>query len=137
MNRLRQIFANLLDTFRRFFNIPHKQVIVPPQLAKYPKAVYRSKILIIDNEKGLCLLMKQYLIRKGYEPYITHNDIEGVNRAREINPDQVWVAEKLLSRNPDLWRKLRDAAPNAVITGHPNHITIIQFAPDNHGAKIE
>lgn len=51
----------------------------------------RKKVLIIDDEVDLCLLMKSYFIRKNYEVYIAHTLADGLNRLKEINPDFLFI----------------------------------------------
>ncbi len=66
----------------------------------------RKKVLIIDDEVDLCLLMKAYFLRKNYEVYIAHTLTDGVNRLNEINPDYLFIDYNL----PDGlgWDKLPD-----------------------------
>ena len=40
----------------------------------------QRKLLIIDDEEDLCLLLKDYFIKKGYEVYISHT----LNGGREL-----------------------------------------------------
>jgi len=51
----------------------------------------RKKVLIIDDEVDLCMLMKSYFLRKNYEVYIAHTLHDGMNRLNEINPDYLFI----------------------------------------------
>ncbi|MFN2456603.1 MAG: response regulator [Chitinophagaceae bacterium] len=51
----------------------------------------RKKVLIIDDEVDLCLLMKAYFLRKSYEVHIAHTLSDGINRMNEINPDYLFI----------------------------------------------
>ena len=65
-----------------------------------------KKILIIDDEVDLCMLLKKYLLRKNYEVYIAHTLHDGMNRLNEIVPDYLFIDYNL----PDGlgWDKLPD-----------------------------
>ena len=51
----------------------------------------RKKVLIIDDEVDLCLLMKTYFLRKNYEVYIAHTLNDGMARLNEIVPDYLFI----------------------------------------------
>ncbi len=53
--------------------------------------IMRKKVLIIDDEVDLCLLMKAYFLRKNYEVYIAHTLADGMNRLSEIAPDYLFI----------------------------------------------
>lgn len=76
----------------------------------------RKKVLIIDDEVDLCLLMKTYFLRKNYEVYIAHTLADGLSRLKEIAPDYLFIDYNL----PDGlgWDKLPELYQN-----HPD----IQF----------
>ena len=73
----------------------------------------RKKVLIIDDEVDLCLLMKSYFLRKNYEVYIAHTLADGVKRLNEIVPDYLFIDYNL----PDGlgWDKLPE-----MYRQHPN-----------------
>ena len=48
---------------------------------------HKKKVLIIDDEVDLCLLMRAFFIRKNYEVHIAHTLHDGMNRLYQINPD--------------------------------------------------
>ena len=51
----------------------------------------RKKVLIIDDEVDLCMLMKNYFLRKNYEVHIAHTLGDGMKRLGEFTPDYVFI----------------------------------------------
>ena len=51
----------------------------------------KKKVLIIDDEVDLCLLMKTYFLRKNYEVHIAHTLNEGVAKIEEVQPDFLFI----------------------------------------------
>jgi DNA-binding NtrC family response regulator len=51
----------------------------------------RKKVLIIDDEVDLCLLMKTYFLRKNYEVYIAHTLADGMTRLNANPPDYLFI----------------------------------------------
>jgi DNA-binding NtrC family response regulator len=51
----------------------------------------RKKVLIIDDEVDLCLLMKSYFLRKNYEVYIAHTLNDGMTKLHEVTPDYLFI----------------------------------------------
>ena len=86
--------------------------------------IMRKKVLIIDDEVDLCLLMKSYFLRKNYEVYIAHTLADGMKRLNEVIPDYLFIDYNL----PDGlgWDKLPD-----MFSKHPNvHFHLISaFRP--------
>ena len=54
-----------------------------------------KKILIIDDEKDLCLLLKSYLMQKKHDVYIANLLKEGLEKALEIHPDVIFLDNNL------------------------------------------
>jgi DNA-binding response OmpR family regulator len=54
-----------------------------------------KKILIIDDETDLCLLLKGYLTRRHHEVTVANNLFEGLSKAMEIRPDVVFLDNNL------------------------------------------
>ena len=86
----------------------------------------RKKVLIIDDEVDLCLLLKTYLNRRNYDVYYSHTLSEGMSEFQRILPDIVFLdnnlpdgfgweqASALLEKYPDLQVHLISAyQPNA------------------------
>ena len=53
------------------------------------------KVLIIDDEIDLSLLLQSYLTRKGYDVHITHTIEEGLVKLRELNPAILFLDNNL------------------------------------------
>ena len=49
-----------------------------------------KRVLIIDNEVDITTLMKNYLLRKGYEVYLEHTLEAGKKRFKEMEPTYVF-----------------------------------------------
>lgn len=54
-----------------------------------------KRILIIDDEEDLCLLLKDYFKRKGFDVFIFHDLNEGVALMPQIIPDIVVLDNNL------------------------------------------
>ncbi|MCW3120825.1 MAG: response regulator [Flavipsychrobacter sp.] len=54
-----------------------------------------KKVLIIDDETDLCLLLKDYFIRKNYKVDISHTIKEGLELLRTIGPDILFLDNNL------------------------------------------
>lgn len=55
----------------------------------------RKKVIIIDDEVDLCLLMKTYLSRKNYDVYVFHTLKEGIAQVPRILPDILFLDNNL------------------------------------------
>ncbi len=49
----------------------------------------KEKILVVDDEKNICDLLRMYLEKEGYTVVIAYNGMDAVNMFREENPDLV------------------------------------------------
>ena len=78
-----------------------------------------KKVLIIDDEEELCLLLRTYLSRKNYETYVCHTLNEGKELYSSILPDILFIDNNL----PDGtgW----DFAIGTLSPIHPTHIFFI------------
>jgi DNA-binding NtrC family response regulator len=70
----------------------------------------KKKVLIIDDEVDLCLLMKTYFLRKNYDVYIAHTLADGIARLDEVHPDYLFIDYNLpdglgWDRLPELYKK--------------------------------
>ena len=54
-----------------------------------------KKILIIDDETDLCLLLKDYFILKHYNVFLSHTLSEGEQILNEIKPDILFLDNNL------------------------------------------
>jgi DNA-binding response OmpR family regulator len=55
----------------------------------------KSKILIVDDEVDFCLLLKAYLVKKGYEVFVANTLDEGMDTIRRNQPDIVFLDNNL------------------------------------------
>ena len=55
----------------------------------------KKKVLIIDDEVDLCLLLKTYLNRRNYEVYYSHTLKEGINQFKQVIPDILFLDNNL------------------------------------------
>ncbi len=53
------------------------------------------KILIIDDETDLCLLLKDYFVRKNYEVIVSHTLSEGRNILGALHPEILFLDNNL------------------------------------------
>lgn len=55
----------------------------------------RRKVLIIDDEVDLCLLLKTYLIKRNFEVYYTHTLNDGIRKFNSVLPDILFLDNNL------------------------------------------
>lgn len=75
----------------------------------------RCKVLLIDDEVDLCVLMRQYFLRKNYEVFISHTAADGISRAAALQPQYIIVSCNLPDGLYKLKQRLQEAAPQAEI----------------------
>ena len=85
----------------------------------------KKKVLIIDDETDLCLLLKDYFIRKNYTVFLSHTLTEGVQLLTDTHPDILFLDNNL----PDGlgWT---DAPQYAVRFPHTFIVLISAFHPE-------
>lgn len=49
----------------------------------------KSKILVVDDDKGLCQLYKLTLEQEGYEVYVANQGDQALSKALEVKPDLI------------------------------------------------
>jgi DNA-binding response OmpR family regulator len=54
-----------------------------------------KKVLIIDDEIDLSLLLQSYLTRKGYDVHITHTIEDGLAKLKELDPAILFLDNNL------------------------------------------
>ncbi len=59
------------------------------------KEMNRYKVLIIDDEEDLCMLLRNYLSRKNFEVFIAHTLNEGLVMLEENKPDILFLDNNL------------------------------------------
>lgn len=66
----------------------------------------RKKVLIIDDEVDLCLLLKTYLVRRNYDVFYSHTLSDGLKQFNQVKPDILFLDNNL----PDGigWEKAAD-----------------------------
>ena len=55
----------------------------------------RKKVLIIDDEVDLCLLLKTYLNRKNYDVFYAHTLKDGLQQFQLVRPDILFLDNNL------------------------------------------
>jgi DNA-binding NtrC family response regulator len=84
----------------------------------------RRKVLIIDDEIDLCLLLKSYFVRKNYEVYLSHTLEEGLSFIKSLNPNIIFLDNNLpdgIGWNvaPDIATSHPDTYINMISAFHP------------------
>lgn len=54
-----------------------------------------KKVLIIDDEIDLCLLLKGHFLRKGFEVFLAHSLEDGLRKLDETAPDILFLDNNL------------------------------------------
>src|ERR1700749_1721784 len=54
-----------------------------------------KKVLIIDDETDLCLLLKDYFTRKNYSVFLSHSLTEGKLAIIDVTPDIIFLDNNL------------------------------------------
>jgi DNA-binding response OmpR family regulator len=85
----------------------------------------KGKVLIIDDEIDLCLLLKSYFLRKNFEVYLSHTLEEGVSFLKSLQPNIVFLDNNLpdgtgWSVAPALAKEYPDMYINMISAFHPN-----------------
>ncbi|GEM_PF-540725 len=96
-----------------------------------------KKILIVDDEEDLCLLMKIYFTRKQYEVSIANTLEEGLAKLATLNPDVLFLDNNLpdglgWEQAPELLDKYPELNIHLISAFHP---TIPQHV-DQHRLRI-
>ena len=83
------------------------------------------KVLIIDDEIDLCLLLKSYFLKKGYEVYLAHTLEQGISFLKTLEPHIVFMDNNLpdgvgWSVAPQIATEYPDTSINLISAFHPN-----------------
>jgi len=78
----------------------------------------RRKVLIVDDEIDLCLLLKSYFLRKDYDVYLSHTLEDGLVQIKSLLPDILFLDNNL----PDAEGWI--AAPN-IAKEHPKMYIVL------------
>ncbi len=81
--------------------------------------IWDKKVMVIENEVDLCLLMKVYLMRKNCRVFIFHTLFEALGGIGEIAPEIVYVDPDLCGNRNTTIKKILEAAPDveSIISG--------------------
>ena len=66
----------------------------------------KEKILIVDDDKNICDLLRMYLEKEGYEVIMEHNGVDAVNTFNTENPDLVLL--DIMLPQLDGWQVCRE-----------------------------
>ncbi len=66
----------------------------------------REKILVVDDDKNICELLRMYLEKEGYVVVMAHNGIDAVNTFNTDNPDLVLL--DIMLPQLDGWQVCRE-----------------------------
>ncbi len=55
----------------------------------------RRKVMIVDDEMDLCLLLKTYSVNKGFEVFLSHTLKEGLSTLQNVHPDIIFMDNNL------------------------------------------
>ena len=91
-------------------------------------AMSGKKVLIIDDEIDLCILLKNFLTKQHYEVVVSHKLSDGLQEAVSFSPDIIFLDNNL----PDSqgWTKARwilDTLPNTdlfLISAYNNQVSL-------------
>lgn len=83
-----------------------------------------KKVLIIDDETDLCLLLKSYLTRKNYEVFLSHTLEDGMSALRTLHPNILFLDNNLpdgtgWSMAPEIATAFPDTCINMISAFHP------------------
>jgi DNA-binding NtrC family response regulator len=84
-----------------------------------------KKILIVDDEEDLCLLMKIYFTRKQYEVSIANTLQEGLSKLESLHPDVLFLDNNLpdglgWEHAPEILEKHPQLELHLISAFHPN-----------------
>lgn len=100
-----------------------------------------GKILIVEDEEKLALLLSDYLKLAGFEPHLVAAGTEVVNRVRELRPDLVLLDLMLPGRDGlDICKELRtfSSTPIIMVTARIEEIDRLlglEFGADDYICK--
>src|SRR5262245_39675186 len=81
---------------------------VPTESTRTPPPMAHMRILIIEDERGLCEVLSYNLQREGYETVVAHDGQEGLRKAQTLLPDLVILDLMLpVLKGEDVLRELR------------------------------
>ena len=66
----------------------------------------KEKILVVDDEKNICDLLRMYLEKEGYSVVMAHNGVDAVNTFASENPDLILL--DIMLPQLDGWQVCRE-----------------------------
>ncbi len=81
----------------------------------------RKKIVIINDDVDLCLLMKAYFLRNNYDAYTAHTFIDAIPLAKECQPNIILLTSAICPNREEAIKKIKEVVPAAeiIIDGLP------------------
>ncbi|MBN2853551.1 MAG: response regulator transcription factor [Clostridia bacterium] len=74
------------------------------------------KILVVDDDRNICELIKLYLIKEGYQVFLSHDGLDGIKKYGEISPDLIIL--DIMLPGADGWevcRKIKKSSNTSII----------------------
>ncbi len=68
--------------------------------------MFKEKILVVDDEKNICDLLRMYLEKEGYSVVMAHNGVDAVNIFNQENPSLVLL--DIMLPQLDGWQVCRE-----------------------------
>ncbi len=75
-----------------------------------------KKLLIVDDQQGIRLLLNEVFKREGYETFLAANGIEALDIAERIKPDGVLLDMKIPGMDGiEILKRLKSKMPNVPV----------------------
>lgn len=86
----------------------------------------RTKVLIIDDEPDLCLLLKAYFSRKNWEVHVSHSLESGFQDLESLHPNLLFLDNNLPDGSgwkhaPELANRFPEMEIAMISAFHPRH----------------
>jgi len=62
-----------------------------------------KRVLVVDDEAGMRLAIKEALLRKGYEPVLAENGMEALEKTRTAKPDLILAVAAFPFPDQEYW----------------------------------
>ncbi|MBR2042768.1 MAG: response regulator transcription factor [Clostridia bacterium] len=73
----------------------------------------KKKILIVDDDENICELLRLYLEKDGYEPFVANDGEAAVNMVKTVNP--VLILLDIMLPKLDGWQVCREIRKNSSV----------------------
>ncbi len=73
------------------------------------------KVLIIDDDADLCLLMKTYFLRKNFEVCMAHTSSDALATAKVCQPEFIFLTTAVCQNPQEDIKKIKEVVPAAEI----------------------